>query len=477
MGATIDSGSTKYSNADKDEFAHQTEVQRDLPSVEEGGEAPIVEDAVFGEQGGKDTLNYRTVGWGWSAIMMVKAQLGIGVLTIPSSFHSLGLIPGIIILLVIAVVTTWTDISLGIFKQRHPSVYSLSDCGRVAFGLPGSVLFAACTWLFQTFVAASAMLSVSTALNALSLHGACTAIFVVVALIIIFPVACVRRLNELKVLGWIGLATIVPAILLVTIAVAVGGRPASAPPTGPLDLDVQLFASPSFAEAMNAISNLVFSFAATPLYLPIACEMRNIRNYPKAIYVAQGFTTGFYLLIGIVVYWYAGQYVASPALGTAGTLYKRIGYGLALPGLLFSGIIYTHLAAKFIFLRVLRGTRHVTHGTRTHWTVWLGSCADIIASAIPVFSGLLGLVGALFGTTMCFNAEAAMWMWDFWGDFRRRETRTWALTAGMIGNALIVLVGLLLIVGGTYGSVLGIRDDYASAGGRPFSCADNSGSV
>lgn len=60
MGATIDSGSTKYSNADKDEFAHQTEVQRDLPSVEEGGEAPIVEDAVFGEQGGKDTLNYRT---------------------------------------------------------------------------------------------------------------------------------------------------------------------------------------------------------------------------------------------------------------------------------------------------------------------------------------------------------------------------------------------------------------------------------
>lgn len=68
--------------------------------------------------------------------------------------------------------------------------------------------------------------------------------------------------------------------------------------------------------------------------------MRNIRNYPKAIYVAQGFTTGFYLLIGIVVYWYAGQYVASPALGTAGTLYKRIGYvasfsfsSAAVPGL------------------------------------------------------------------------------------------------------------------------------------------------
>lgn len=102
-------------------------------------------------------------------------------------------------------------------------------------------------------------------------------------------------------------------------------------------------------------------------------------------------------------------------------------------------------------MRTLRGTRHITHGTKTHWMVWLGSCAgcaifscastfpldlklrarrmvgkvpgsqesqdltrfrvystDIIASAIPVFNGLLGLVGALFGTTMSFNAEACV---------------------------------------------------------------------
>lgn len=58
----------------------------------------------------------------------------------------------------------------------------------------------------------------------------------------------------------------------------------------------------------------------------MACEMRRIEDYPKAIYAAQGFITSFYIIIGSVVYWYAGQYVASPALGTAGTLFKRIGY-------------------------------------------------------------------------------------------------------------------------------------------------------
>ncbi|GJN93660.1 hypothetical protein Rhopal_006717-T1 [Rhodotorula paludigena] len=445
---------------DKHENVHQAEMQRDSPTtLEEGGEPGHVVDDVFGETEGKGAVHYQTC-----ALCFPSRGL-----TIPTVFDSLGLVPGIICLVVVACVTTWTDISLGLFKQRHPDVYSLSDCGRVAFGLPGSIIFAACTWLFQTFVAGGALLSISTAFNALSLHGTCTAVFVLVSFLIALPIACMRRLEELKWLSWIGLCTILPAILLVTIAVAVGGRPAAAPQTGPIDLNVKLFGSPTFAQAMNAVSNLVFSFSATPLYLPMACEMRRIEDYPKAIYAAQGFITSFYIIIGSVVYWYAGQYVASPALGTAGTLFKRIGYGLALPGLIFSAVIYIHLAAKFIFMRTLRGTRHITHGTKTHWMVWLGSCAGcaifsyIIASAIPVFNGLLGLVGALFGTTMSFNAEA-------------RETRTLGLTTGMIGNAVIFLLGALVIVGGTYGSALGIRDDYAEVGGRPFSCADNSGS-
>ena len=53
------------------------------------------------------------------------------------------------------------------------------------------------------------------------------------------------------------------SIMLVTIAVAVGGRPSLAPQTGPWDKDLVLFGNPSFAEAMNAISNLVFSYAGT----------------------------------------------------------------------------------------------------------------------------------------------------------------------------------------------------------------------
>lgn len=96
--------------------------------------------------------------------------------------------------------------------------------------------------------------------------------------------------------------------------------------------------------------------------------MRNPRDFTKAVAACQTFVTVFYLLVGILVYMYAGQvrrrlpfsppflfsdfspfstqYVASPALGTAGVLIKRVAYGLALPGLLAAAVIYTHLPAK-----------------------------------------------------------------------------------------------------------------------------------
>jgi amino acid permease len=42
-----------------------------------------------------------------AAILMMKTQIGLGVLSIPLVFDTLGMIPGIIILVSIAAITTW----------------------------------------------------------------------------------------------------------------------------------------------------------------------------------------------------------------------------------------------------------------------------------------------------------------------------------------------------------------------------------
>ncbi|GAA6006488.1 uncharacterized protein JCM10292_003791 [Rhodotorula paludigena] len=486
MGISRASSTSEPSTAEKDVRKQEDAVVRTGADgrIDEEAQGETEIDGVFGAQGkGSGAVDYRSVGWFSTSVLMMKSQIGLGVLSIPSVFHSLGLAPGIIILIVIAILTTWTDYYIGIFKMKHPTVYSVADCGKLMFGRFGQELFGIGYWLLMTCIAGSAFLGISVALNAISLHATCTAVYVAVAAVVTFPFASLRTMGSVKWVGWVGLASMIVSIMLVTIAIPAGGRPSLAPQTGPLDLEIVIWGKPTFAEAMNAISNLVFSYAGTSAFLPIASEMRNTRDYPKAVAVCQTFVTAFYLTVGIVVYWYAGQYVASPALGTAGVLIKRVAYGLALPGLFAAAIIYTHLPAKWIFVRALRGSHHLTHSTPTHWISWF-SCtlgcvlfSWLISSVIPVFGGLVGLVGALFGTLVSLNAEACMWFYDNLHRLKVKESRTFGFWFLFYFNAFIFVAGAFLLVGGTYGSVISIRDDYAANGGRPFTCTDNSGSV
>lgn len=76
---------------------------------------------------------------------MMKTQIGLGVLSIPVAFNTLGIVPGVIILCVIAAITTWSDYMVGVFKLHHREVYSIDDAGSLMFGKIGKI-FLGCTF-------------------------------------------------------------------------------------------------------------------------------------------------------------------------------------------------------------------------------------------------------------------------------------------------------------------------------------------
>lgn len=210
--------------------------------------------------------------------------------------------------------------------------------------------------------------------------------------------------------------------------------------------------------------------------------MRDPKDYAKALTFCQTVVTILYITIGIVVYYYCGSYVASPALGSAGVLMKRICYGLALPGLIVTAMLVTHITAKYIMIRILRGSHHLTNNTVKHWITWLGLTAlttissYVIASAIPVFGGLVSLVGALLGTLMCFQPMGGMWLYDNWHRGKTEKSLKWTLM--VIWCVFVIASGTFLMIAGTYGSIVGIMDSYKESGGSAaWSCADNSNSV
>lgn len=168
------------------------------------------------------------------------------------------------------------------------------------------------------------MLSLSTSLNALSVHGACTAVFVAVAAVATALVSSIQTLGRIKLLGWAGVVSILSAgkstflqsvrllvlppcrvnhigarlipVIVLVVAVGVQDRPSAAPQTGPWNKEVVLFGNPTFAQASAAVSGIVLSFAGTSVHYGILAEMRTPALYTRAMLICQIFVIVFYLV-------------------------------------------------------------------------------------------------------------------------------------------------------------------------------------
>ena len=142
----------------------------------------------------------------------------------------------------------------------------------------------------------------------------------------------------------------------------------------------------------------------------------------------------------------------------------------------------------------MRTSRHLTSNTPIHWAAWLGCTGGItivgylIGSGIPVFDGLISLVGAVFATLMMFQPMGFMWLYDNWHKDRTTMWKAgvaWAIfnivmgtfiTIGKLGSSDCRISPMLTSsIGGTYGSVLGIINSKDRT--SPWSCADNSNST
>ncbi|KAL6925148.1 hypothetical protein FSST1_002422 [Fusarium sambucinum] len=430
---------------------------------------------VFGTPG--EGPDYHALGWVSTFALMTKTQIGLGVLSIPVSFDTLGLVPGMFTLCLIGLITGWSNYMVGVFTRNHPDVYTIDDVGYKMLGRYGREFLAVGFMLNWISISGSAMLGISIAFNAVSMHAACTAIFVAIAAALTFSFASIRTLGKIGWLAWIGLACIMTSILTVTVAVTLEDQPHSIPDSyGGWKTDWKLFGNPSIHQAFSAIGCQVFAFAGTPAFFSIVAEMREPRHYTRALTYSQSVVAAVYIIIGCVVYISCGSFVSSPALGSAGPIIKKICYGFALPGILVTAMIVTHIPAKYVFLRILRGSEHLHRNSIVHWGTWLGCTAGvtvtayIIASAIPIFGSLVSLIGSTFGTLLCFQPYGGMWLYDNWKG-KHRGTGMWMV--GVCWSIMVIIVGTVIMILGTWGTVLEIITASRSSTGSPWSCDDN----
>lgn len=187
---------------------------------------------VFGNEQGHD-IKYKTLSWQIVAILMIAEIVSNGMLSLPSSLATVGMAPGLILIIffgtsavfvtssillandragVFALYTSWLLVN---FKLRHPEIHNMGDAGKILYGVIGREVFSFGTLLFAVCLAGGQMLSGQIALSALSNNGLCdlkfTGIFAAATFLCSLP-------RTFDALGWVS----VPSVLCILVAGIVG---------------------------------------------------------------------------------------------------------------------------------------------------------------------------------------------------------------------------------------------------------------
>ncbi|KAH8196262.1 hypothetical protein TruAng_009564 [Truncatella angustata] len=409
----------------------------------------------FGDESNAE-IQYKTMKW-WQASMRI--------LSLPAVLATVGLAAGLTAIIGLGLFASYSGYVLWQFRMRYPQVASYTDIGTVLMGRFGREVFGAAYVIYCLFFMASHLLTFTIALNVLSRHGVCTIAFGVVGVIVFSILTIPRTLKNVSFLSIVSFASIMSAVLLTIIALGVSPDAAYE--------DMKAVYRPNFPTAFNSICNAVFAYAGHVAWVSFISELRDPKDFPKALGTQQLFQIVMYTITALVIYRFAGEHVASPALSSTGTVVRKVAWGIALPTIIIAGVIFAHVNAKYIYLRMFAGTRYLHSRGLVATGSWIGlgvltwTIAWIIANSIPNFSDLLGFVSALFGAWFSFGVPGFLWMYLNHGQW----FLNWRKTCLFFVNLALILLGFIIFGVGLYASGWSMSQD---SSGKVWSCADNS---
>ncbi|KAH7353345.1 transmembrane amino acid transporter protein-domain-containing protein [Plectosphaerella cucumerina] len=413
---------------------------------------------------------FHRLGWKRLTIVLIVQAIALGSLSLPAAFATLGMVAGTIITVGMGFIAIYASYMVGLVKLKYPHIAHYADVGGLLLGKPGDILFSTIFVALLVMVVGSHCLTGTIAFVHITGSDMCSLVFSIISALILILLAIPPSFAEVAILGYIDFASIIIAIGITVIGTGINhsNSPASAS-----DWSAWPKEDVTAAQAFVAISNIVFSYAFAAAQPSFMDEMHTPEDFTKSITALGVAQICIYTLTGALVYAFVGQDVGSPALVSAGPLLSKIAFGVALPVIYISGSINTTVACRFIHGRLYAGsvTRYVN--TARGWISWLACVVGvtllswIIAEAIPFFSELLSICGALFISGLSFYIPPMMWFFllkeEHWYDKKNRATA--------ICNLLVFLVGIIVLGCGSYASFNQVVENFRNGlVKRPFSC-------
>jgi amino acid permease len=389
-------------------------------------------------------------------MLMVAETISLGVLSLPAALAVLGIIPGLILIVSLGILASYTGYVIGEYKIQYPHIHSMADAGEMVFGGIGRELLGFGQLFFIVFVMAAHILSFSIMMNAITSHGTCTVVFMVVGTIVSLIFTLPRTMGNLSYYCIASFASIIAAVLITMIGVSIT-RPGLDPISHMHKVDLFPPANVYFHEAFLAMTNIVFAYAGHVAFFGFISELRDPKDFPKALAFLQCSDIAMYIIASVVIYYYAGAHVASPALDSASLIVRKVAYGVAMPTIVIAGVVNGHVSVKYLYVRLFRNSQEdIMHQkTLKAYGLWALICAVlwtiacVIAEGIPIFNDLLGITGALFASWFTYGVSGILWLHmnitrTGWA-IAPRGGWTWRKALLFVVNLGTILVGLIIV--------------------------------
>ncbi|KAK3714459.1 hypothetical protein LTR37_007765 [Vermiconidia calcicola] len=420
-------------------------------------------------------MKFHRLGWKRLTVCLIVEAIALGSLSIPSAFATLGMVPGVLLTVSLGLVAIYTSYVVGQVKLKYPHIEHYADGVRLIWGKFGYELTGVMFASFLILLTGSHVLTGTIAfVRIVDNPGTCALIWGVISAILLFLLALPPTFTEFAILGYIDFVSIIVAILITIIATGIAAHDA---PGGLAAVDWSLWPAQdtTFYSAFLATTNIIFAYSFSVCQFSFMAEMHTPKDYVKSIWSLGLIEIFIYTLTGALVYAFVGSEVQSPALLSSSHTISRIAFGVALPVIFISGSINSIVVGQYILRRAFpKSPIRYIKGVRG-WLTWIALIAIItiigfiIAEAIPFFNALLGIISSLFISGFTYYFPALFWFGLIKEGKWNKDRKNIILS---ITNALVLVIGLVLLGAGTYASVKDILVEYSTGEVRgSFTCS------
>ncbi|KAH7098985.1 transmembrane amino acid transporter protein-domain-containing protein [Auriculariales sp. MPI-PUGE-AT-0066] len=432
-----------------EDYLHFAELQRELEKrTGDQVEYPEFDDASSKALSDleKEKIQARralkAVEWG-SVFFLITTDI-LGPFNAPYAFSAVGFVPGTLLYFFMFAAATWTGgIIWHLFIKLDSGRFPIRNYADLAERIYGRWARHVCS-ILQTVqlivVVGLISLTAGQSLSQISHAKLCFSVCIVIFILIGMIIGQIRTLKSYSLLAnsavWLNILSMIIAMSVVRHRYGpnIGSATATYGPeyaTGPVQ--TAKFVDGTLFSKVNGIMNMVYAYGGAMIFPDFMAEMRHPMDFWKAMILSQTVIFLVYMVYGVVIYAFQGQYtlpIAFQGLNNYG--FQTACNILVMISMILGAGLYGNIGIKLAYRQIIeewfRGPPFMSKRGRFIWSVMVyiyWTLAFIIVSSIPAIGAVTGVVGASVVLQYTYSFPLAlMFGFEVMADARQGETYT-----------------------------------------------------